>query len=320
MKLLFANAVINGSTELKSLLGFIDADIKFDKIKPDVITATNELIKLIGSPVYESVLTKYTEGSTDENDLHLIYLTRYPIAIRAYSFLAPSNDIAHTTNGRKMRQDENQKQAFEWMLDRDNTALEKRYYRALDDLLQYLDEHSNVWKESEAYKKSHKLFIRTTTDFDEYFRIDSRLILLMLEPGLRQCEQNEILPRTGKIRFDALKSVLVNNDSVEDETELQLLSLIKEACAYYALAWSMMRLSVHIFPEGVLQAYTSDRMTTQGKMPAAKMETEAARQAFAADAKLILDKIEMLLEPAPNINTVYCNKSDIITGTNFIST
>lgn len=320
MKLLFAHAAYNGSTELKSLLGFIDADIKFEKIKPDVITATKELVKLIGKPVYELVLETYHDAGSDEDDAHLIYLTRYPIAIKAYALLAPSNDIAHTANGRKMRQDENQKQAFEWMLDRDNTALEKRYYRALDDLLQYLDDNSDTWKESEAYKKSHRLFVRTTGDFDEYFKIDSRLILIMLEPGLRQCEQNEILPRISKAKFDSFKSVLANNGIIDDETELQLLSLIKEACVYYALAWSMMRLSVHIFPEGILQAYTSDRMTTQGKLPAVKQETEAARQAFLHDAQIVFRKIEKLLEPARAPITIDCYKSDVITGTNFIST
>jgi hypothetical protein len=53
--------------------------------------------------------------------------------------IAPSNDVAHTNNGRKMRQDEGEKLPFQWMLDNDNASLEKRYYRALDDLIKFLD-------------------------------------------------------------------------------------------------------------------------------------------------------------------------------------
>jgi hypothetical protein len=33
--------------------------------------------------------------------------------------------LAHTSNGRKMRQDDNQKLPFQWMIDNDNAALEK---------------------------------------------------------------------------------------------------------------------------------------------------------------------------------------------------
>jgi hypothetical protein len=205
------------------------------------------------------------------------------------------------------------------MLDRDNIAMERRYYRALDDMLEYLDENVAAWKETEAYTKTHKLFIRTAAEFDEYFRIDSRLTLLQLEPGIRQCEQNEILPRIGKDRFKALKELVLAGTEIEDEIDLQLLSLIREACAYHSLSWAMMRLSVHLFPEGVLQAYTSDRNTTKASQVPVKSEAEAARQAFASDAQTIYNKIEKLLQPAlPAGDTNII--PDVISGCNFIST
>jgi hypothetical protein len=321
MKLLFNRSPYNGSTELKQLLGFIDADIKFDKIKPDIITATSELQKMIGKNMYESVIGIYEADSRSEDQETLLYLTRYPIAVKAYMLLAPSNDIAHTANGRKMRQDNNEKQAFEFMLDRDNDAMERRYYRALDDLLEHLDGVSG-WKESDAYKASHKLFIRTTSEFDEFFPIDSRLVLLKLAPGIRQCEQNEILPLIGPIRFADLKAKLTGGSVLTEVQDLQLLYLIKEACVYFSLAWAMMRLSVKIFPDGVLQAYTSDRMTTKGKLPAVKSEPEAARQAFMADAAAVFKKIEMLLAPAPLVFPNACDTltEEFISGTKFLST
>lgn len=321
MKVLFAKPGVNGSTELKSLMGFIDADIKFEKIKSDVLSATREVVKLIGKEVYDEVLTAYQGNALEEDEAELLYLTRYPIAVNAYMLLAPSNDVAHTSNGRKMRQDTNEKQAFEWMLDRDNTALEKRYYRALDDLLEYLDENSDTWKSSEAFKKSHKMFIRTTDEFNEYFQIDSRLMLLKLQPGIKQCEDNEILPRLGKELFQGIKAKLKNDDELS-EKEMAILSLVKEACVYHALSWAMMRLSVQLFPDGVLQAYTSDRMTTKGRLPAAKLEPEAARRAFADDCATVLQKLEELLTPpaAPQPDDIESIDPDIISGCNFIST
>ena len=318
MKLLFAHAPNNGSTELKTQLGFIDADIDFDKIRQDVITATKDVVKIIGKPLYESILEAYRSNEMDEDQKDLLNLVRYPIAVRAYTLLASNNDIAHTTNGRKMRQDDNEKQAFEWMIDRDNEALAKRYYRALDDLLEHLEDLES-WKQSEAFKATHKLFIRTTFEFDDHFPIDSRLVLLKLEPGIRQCEQHYILPIIGIDRFRDLKHKLQSATDL-NESDKELLRLIQEACVYHSLSWAMMRLSVNIFPEGVLQAYTSDRMTTKGKLPALKSEPEAARQAFASDAAAALKKIEAFVTPpvveAPDEDII----GNFITGTNFIST
>jgi hypothetical protein len=70
-----------------------------------------------------------------------------------------------------MRQDEGEKLPFQWMLDNDNAALEKRYYRALDDLIKFLDRSKEavqinydiytIWTNSEAFKATHNLMIRT---------------------------------------------------------------------------------------------------------------------------------------------------------------
>lgn len=320
MELLFEYNDADASAELNNHLGFIDADIKYSTIKPDVITATNELVRFTGQPVYNAVLDAYKAAEATEAQALLVYMYRYPIAIRAYALLAPNNDISHTENGRKMRATEYEKQAFEWMIDRDNEALERRYYRAMDDLVHHLDANSAVWQESDAFKKSHRLFLRTTDDFDMYFPIQSRYVLMKLEPGIRQCEQNEILPRIGKIKFDALKAALQNGEAITDDTDVQLLELAKEACVYYALSWAMVRLSVTVFPEGILQSYTSDRETTKIKRPAAKLEAEVARTAFTNDAFSVFQKIEALLAPAPDpLVNIECNEPKIITGDKYLS-
>lgn len=318
MKLLFEKSGTNGGTELKALLGFIDADIKFAKIKPDIITATKTLVRLIGQEMYETICNAYTDGSPELE--MLVYHARYPIAVEAYGLLAPSNDVSHTPNGRKMRQDINEKQAFEWMLDRDNEALVKRYYRAMDDLLEYLEDIEG-WKGSEAYKKVKKLFVNTTAVFDDHFTIQSRLILLQLAPGLLQCERKQILPRIGKERYEGLKTLVHSGDEIDGD-DLELLEAIQEACVYHSLAWGMLRLSVTIFPEGVLQAYTSDRDTTQIRRPAENLEVSAARQAFLKDAADALDRIEKLVAvPVVPAASADCNIfPDVITGSNYIST
>lgn len=323
MKLLF-NKSNNGSTELKSLLGFIDADLKFDNVKPDVITSTQQLIKLIGKDLYNAIEVIYQKTTPTDDEKDLIYTTRYPIAVMAYQLYAPNNDLAHTNNGRKMISEENEKSAFEWMIERDNKALERRYYRALDDLVLHLDDCpisdiKTAWLASDAYKATHNLFVRTVDEFNEYFPIESRLIYIKLAKGLKDAETLEILPIVGKEKFETLKTALKSNDTISDEDK-SLIKLIQNASVMYAMAWAMPRLSVSIFPEGVLQYFSNTTASIISKQPTKKSETEAARQAFMDDFSRALAQIELFLSEPPTPGEFDAPDMTIISGTNYIST
>lgn len=311
MKLLFTD-----SAQLNEYLGFVDADIDYDKIKSELYTATKELIALIGKEAYKYALALQVKEAAEgdaaitEAETFQLFNFRYPIAVDAYRQYVPSNDLSHTNNGRKMRNGEHEKAAFEWMVNRDNDALEKRYYKAVDNLLDLLDEENPVfkleagetpevkWKNSEAFKKTHRLFVRTTSDFDEYFPINSRLLLLKLQPGLSQCERLEILPRIGKIKFDAQKSLL-EGSTTNGALDEPLLALIKEACVFFALSWAMSRLRVSLLPEGILQRYAGERVNSINSKVSEKLEAELAAQSFKADAEKVLKAIESYTAPAP---------------------
>lgn len=307
MNLLFQTTGTAGNSELKELLGFIDADLKLKNLIPDIITATNDVIDLIGLEVYNQAVALYAEGTIAEEDKPFIYAVRYPIAVNAYRLYSPSNDVSHTNNGRKMRQDEGEKLPFQWLLDSDNAALEKRYYRALEALIKFLDRSKvttetvdtiyTIWTASDAFKATQKLFIRTVDEFDEFFPIQSRLLLIKLAPGISKCEQYEILSRVGKEKISTLKSALIANTPITDVTDLALIRLIREASVAYSLAWVLPRLSVQLYPEGVLQMVTSEKATTKGAKPPLKSEIESARQAFTEDAKRAFIEIEKLLAP-----------------------
>jgi hypothetical protein len=329
MKVLFNTTTTAGNTELKELLGFIDADLKLKNLIPDIITASNDVIDLVGMEVYKKAIEAYNDGETTEEDKPFIYAIRYPIAVNAYRLNAPSNDLAHTNNGRKMRQDDKEKLPFQWMIDNDNAALEKRYYRALDDLIKFLDRSKveveltttlySIWTNSEAFKATHDLFIRTVADFDKVFPINSRLLLIKLAPGISDCEQYEIRPRVSVEKITALKLALKSNTAITDATDIELIRLIRKASVAYSFAWAMPRLSVQLYPEGVLQHVTSDRATTRGAKPALKNETQEARQAWETDYERVLIEIEKLLEPIPTIDATINVIPDQMFGDTYMS-
>lgn len=284
MELLFKDNT--GTQELKDLLGFLDVDIPYKNLKSKVITATNDVIDIIGQATYDLAVAEYNK-ETGAN-LDFIFAVRNPIAIQAYRKYAPHNDLSHTSQGRLNRLEENQKSPFQWMIDKDDDALERSYYEALDNLIKYLDANIDAWKETDQYKLTHSLFLNKTFDFDSYFPIgNSRLLLLKLSPGIRLCESKEIKPRIGKTLFDTLKT--------DPSTNEDLVEKIKEACAYYSLAWAMRRLSVQLFPEGALQGYKSDRLNMKASKPAENNEAYAVAYYFEQDSKSAFQEIESII-------------------------
>lgn len=299
MKLLFEKNNNLGNEELKALIGHIDKNINFNNLKSDIKTATTDIVKIIGQSVYDTVYTLYEADSQNENDLELIYKVRYPIALDGYRNHAKASDVVHGNNGRKIRVDDKNKVPFEWLLDRDNEILERKYYKAVDDLIDYLDANSAIWKASNTFKASQKYFVRKTSDFDESFPIHSRLLLIKLQPGLRQCERKHIIPLITQTTYDAIKLKFKNNTALSND-EAVLVDLIKEACVYHALAWGMRVLRVTLFPEGVLQRFTSDRNSTKATQASMKLETELAAQEFSKQAKELLQEIEKQVTKTTN--------------------
>lgn len=284
MEILFTDST--GSAELKTLLGFLDLDIPFANLKAKIKTATNDVVNIIGDVTYNLAVLEYKKSASDNtrND-DLIFSVRYPIAIQAYRKFAPHNDVSHTSQGRLNRLETNQKSAFQWQVDKDNAALERSYYESLDDLIKYLDSNVTAWKDTKQYKSCHNLFINSASEFDDIFPINnSRLLMLKLAPGIRRCENKEIVSRIGKNLFDELKEDFSKNE--------ELYLKIQEACVYYALSWALRRFSVQLFPEGAFQGYQSDRLTQNASKPAENNEAYSVAAYFEIDAKETFIEIE----------------------------
>lgn len=292
MNILFDNHN-NGSEEVKELLGFVDADLNFSNIKPKIIPATDILIELIGEELYSDLVTIYNSVNTSDLEEEFLKRTQTIIILDAYRSFCADNDLSHTTNGRLNRITENEKIAFEWQIVKSDRKMERDYYKALDNLIKFMDKKIVKWKRTDAFKKSHDLFIRTAEEIDDFFNIDgSRLLFLKLTPGIRKAEREEILPRIGKLRFDELKSNLKQDTSIDEE----LLKLIKEALVYKSLAWGIPRMSAQLFPEGFLEIGDNSRLTINSRKSIEKNQAEAFSKRFESDARAALIEIEKYIQ------------------------
>lgn len=294
MKLLFKNDT-GFSADLKAALGFIDANITYQQIRPDLFTATKDVVSVIGKPTYQAIIAASEKAAPTDDEETLVILAKSAIASQSYRYFAPKNDLAHTPNGRKMRNSTDEANPFEWMVVKNNDELQRQAYRALDDLIDHMDETLPAWKSSEAYKEANNLFIRKTTEFDTFFTIGSRLLLIKLSPGISICERDEILPRVGEELFTSLKQKRKEGAPL-NAPEKKLLSIIQEACAYSSLAWGLPRLQMQLFPEGILHAVRSERAIVSSRKAAAAMEVDSMAQHFKVDADKALLRLEELIK------------------------
>jgi hypothetical protein len=311
MKLIFKATEF--PTYIDEFLPFLDRDTKYIYIKPHIISAQKEIEKVIGIETFALAIKAFESENTTALEKEILYHFRLPILLYAYKIYAPSSDLRHGNNGRKMTKKEDEANPFEWMINRDNENLERGYYREFDNLIFFLNKF-NVWQESDTYKKMRSLFVHSTTIFDDHFPVNSRLLLLKIQPGLKQAERKHIHSIVGQQLFFKLKAYIQQSEvqdleyypgeapgqeqEVEGDPitlqplEEEVLKLTEEACVYFSMAWAMKRLKVTLFPEGLLQSYVGDRNTLKARKTPENLETQLVAQEFTKDGEDVLILIQ----------------------------
>lgn len=256
------------SKDFKEILGFVHADLAYVRLRPDLFTATNYIKEIISQEVYDEI-----KQETPETEVYQALL--YAIAIEAYRLHAPTSDLSHTNQGRKMISDEKYKTAFEWMTERDDEQLQIRSDRAVSTLLTIL-ETKDYFTDSEFYKEYSKLHVNTIEKFSKVYPIDSRLLFLRLKPFLKECELSQIVPRINKPIKD-----------IDDQT---ILSIISEACVFYALSKGFTRLRATLLPTGLSVSETNYGTS---RKPAGGLQAEQLSQLYMQDAEKCFLEIEL---------------------------
>lgn len=284
MDLLFKEA--NFGTNFQDLLGFVDEDMEYKFIKSDLISATRDIIKLVGQDAYQLAVNDFI----NQNNTELLHAFEFAIGLNAYRIHAPTNDLKHSTSGRLMRSNDNEKSPFAWMIDRDNANQEKKYYKAVDDLL-YILKDKTEFTNSTNYQKLNELIINQTHQLDDFMPVDSRLLLIKLMPGLRMAELQHLKPILGLTLFNQAKTDL---SQLDESMQIN----IKGMLIYHAFAWAIPRLSVQLLPDAVVQNFMSDRSNTKSTQAPKLMELPLAVQSFKNDAqfyaKELADQVQAL--------------------------
>lgn len=259
----------NGSAEMNRLSGWSYAANTFANIESDILLATQDLIRLIGRDVYDRaeryyMSDLYTENGTQTDDL-LVCHVQQPIAMAAMLAYYQGNIVSHEDTGRKVKIDsENEKIAWEWMYDRDDDAMCRKHYQALDNLYRFLEtERIPEWMSAPQRQEVDTLLVRSVEQFEQAYPIDhSYRFFYLLVPFIRDAQEIHIRPALG-----SLYDEIVGAEDREVRFA-EVLYLVRRAVPLFAVMTAVRRLSVRVLPVGIVQqCYDSNQVTRGQSVP-----------------------------------------------------
>lgn len=245
MEILF-NKDAGDSFEILEVLGITDADFRIAQLWQYLRSASRSILKIIGEDNYTVAVTDYKGGKSSE----FCDLVRYAVALDAFRHFAPLSDVSFTTQGRAFRRDDHMVGAFEWQIDKSDAAMERSYYKAVDEIIAYIQE-DDAMQPSEYMQRFAGLYVPSLDEFQKYIHLnDSHLLYFKLAPSLRLCEQTEIMNRLGTKFLEYKKKELKSS---------YIHTLIQQSCIYFAMKDGIRKLSVQLFPEGLMKIASNTR-------------------------------------------------------------
>jgi hypothetical protein len=268
-----------GAAELKELLGFIYKSQKFENLISYIGFGEREVKNIIGKEVYDLADTHYQsenyKADPPDPDNHpeyivldeLVRVIQLPSALHAYRRYAPSNDVTHSEKGRQIFVSEDEKPAFEWMINKDDKNLLTLAHEAVDLLLDFLNSRllleedeagiADAWGGSDAYKSLKGLFVSSVVEFEETFFINgSNRVLFALIPTLKEVQRSEIRACFTAEKFEETREAMLDKELTDEHKEIIL--LIRPAMVYLALSKAVKRLAIEILPNGLFQSLVSN--------------------------------------------------------------
>lgn len=225
--------IITTSKQLRELTGSFYANNDFSKIQAIVDGVEHELLATVGIDSFDNLT-----GDT-------LLAAQQAIAFMATMRFYRLNDISHENAGRKVKIDkENEARPFEWQLARDDRAHLEEYYRALDRLLDLLQDDEN-FKATKTWQRQQQLIIKDADSLNYLTGLDpSPWLYLRLVPYMS--ESQHFVEKA----YGAPLIGVIGNDELEHAAQM--------AVALGAIALMGRRTSLQTLPYGLMKLFESD--------------------------------------------------------------
>jgi len=266
-------------------------DVEFDFIRP-----------LIGASLFDPLKDKIEAGTElTEKEEALTAHIRNAVGNLAWQMAIPEHQVNLSSDGIHISTNDNKKTAFEWQIYQLQKSFFLKGYRALDRLLEFLEEKSTdyEWKSTNAYKATREVFITSAAEFTYFVGKvkGSRYLYLQLLPTIRLVEHDRIKPILGDA-YEPLKAKIKAADPEFTASETAQLILIRYAVAHLALADAMDEFTFELTDNGGLILNSITSQTGQYKTPALPTDMTKLQNTYRTRGESKLAELEKLVNPS----------------------
>jgi len=266
MKLLF-----NNFSEVKEIIGGLNTANDFINIKPSIELAIDDVVDVIGQPVYDMAVEHYESENynlADEENEEYIRLNelvkhiQVPLIYFGYNYYSPFATVVVDDSGIHVIKSDERAPAYKYMTDRIDRFLVNIAHKKADKLIDFLNENAESfaeWKDSDLFKSANELFISNAKEFNTYFDIDkSSFFFSHIRNYIQEVEERFIEPRITSLRFAEVKSQLLSSELSSENKGI--LKKCKRPIAFMAMSFAISRKAIQVLPQGVFRNYLSDSL------------------------------------------------------------
>ena len=236
------------------------SEVNFASLKPTIRNIEEQMIiPVIGKSLYNNLNDDYNGAMDEESGLtdeQKSLLDRLRMVIGPYIsyFYAPKGEVKLSDAGLRREETNTNKTAFQYQVKNFREACLAEAEAQTELLLQFLEDNKadyQLWANDDAFKNYRSLFIKTGSEFNEYFpsQTPSKNYWAM-RPKMVDVEAQNIRTAIGEELFDDLKEKDTSDASLSDQ-EKTLLFKLKKATANFTVSYSVPFLNIRIDANGL---------------------------------------------------------------------
>jgi len=216
-------SLIVTTEDLKNYVS-VSIGLEIETLNPYLEQVERDYLKpLIGTDTYDQIAAGTSSSGGDINELTKI--TKLAVAdLALWKWTDSIGPVSISSKGIQRIESSSMKSAYKYQEVAVIEAFKIGGFNGLDAILEYLEANIDKYPDfenSENYTVFKQYFIRSATDFNKYFFINSsRLVFLKVQSFIQQVEDFDILQLIGQELFDEAKAEYQLNDYTGKNEEL----------------------------------------------------------------------------------------------------
>lgn len=277
----------------------VASNLDIDSLMPDLTDVEQRhILPILDITTYNALQTAYdnnTLATEQEQLLKKIQKAISNIALEQYSSLA---QLDFSDSGIRQMQSDTHVAAKQWQIDDIRVAFFMKGYRAMDDVLAYLEQEKvyfATWAASPNYTVNKKFIVSDANTFNLWHNIEeSRKTFISLMPSMRIVETLKVKKQLGTALYNRVKAEILSGTISTDIANV--LELLQPAVVKWTIMKAIDEKILTIMHDGLyVRNSKADFFSNREKLKTDAQERQYLRDAVEKDAESFIVELKNYL-------------------------